>query len=40
MNQFLRYCLLIQDFHQYSLGALVRSVAMNCSIQAVVGSVW
>ena len=39
MNRFLRCCLLIQDFHQSSLRAVVRSVAMHRANQAVVESV-
>jgi hypothetical protein len=39
MNRFLRCCLLIQDFHQSSLGAVVHSVAMHRAVQVVAGSV-
>lgn len=39
MNRSLRCCLLIQDFHQFSVGAVVHSVVMHHVVQAVAGSV-
>lgn len=39
MNRFLRCCPLIQDFHQSSLGAVVRSVVVHQAVLAVAVSV-